>query len=419
MEFFDKILSILVVYQSLIFTVLFGFFYHKTKNKPFKILGIFMLFSMLYFGFSLSYYYANYNLLTYTYYLSLPVVLSFFPIFYLYIQSVTHRNFIFSKKDWVHFIPAILILILNSPYLFLSYQEKLWFVSGGYGQITDNALIIYLRSINRLGVFGIINLQLLVYIALSVYFYKNYKRKIEDIFSYKENVDLKWIKILIIFFLVLFVMIDTIHFFSVKTNVPHRILFNASMLVFNIFIFAYGMYQKNIFAKPDLQEIKNLVFLSDIKKESAVNEIFKEQEDLTIVTTSDDEKTISKYQKSSLTDNQKLQIIETLDKYIKSKPYYYSNLTIDEVADALQTNSKYLSQVINETYQKNFYTYINIFRINDSMEMLLSEQFDNYSMEGIATTVGFNSKSSFYAAFKKYTGYTPTEFKKKEEVSKS
>jgi len=53
------------------------------------------------------------------------------------------------------------------------------------------------------------------------------------------------------------------------------------------------------------------------------------------------------------------------------------------------------------------------------MEMLLSEQFDNYSMEGIATTVGFNSKSSFYAAFKKYTGYTPTEFKKKEKVSKS
>ena len=138
--------------------LLFGFFYLKTNNKPFKILGIFMLFSSLYFGFSLSYYYANYNILTYTYYLSLPVALSFFPVFYLYIQSVTHRNFNFSNKVIFHFIPAILILTLNLPYLFLSFEEKYWFVSGGYGQITDNSIIIYLRTINRLGVFGIINL---------------------------------------------------------------------------------------------------------------------------------------------------------------------------------------------------------------------------------------------------------------------
>ncbi|MFZ4399852.1 MAG: helix-turn-helix domain-containing protein [Bacteroidales bacterium] len=377
-----------------------------------------MLFSSLYFGFSLSYYYANYNILTYTYYLSLPVVLSFFPIFYLYIQSVTQRNFIFSNKELFHFIPAIFILILNLPYLFLSFEEKYWFVSGGYSQITDNSIIIYLRTINRLGVFGIINLQLLIYIILSVYFYKHYKYEIENIFSYKENVDLKWIKVLIVFFIILFIMIDTVHFFSIKTNVPNRILFNASMLVFNIFIFAYGLYQKNIFTKPDLLDIKNLVFLPEVKRETAVNDIFTEKEDLTILDI-EDEKTNPKYQKSSLTFDQKTHIIEALDKYMKNKPYYYSNLTIDEVAEALQTNSKYLSQVINESYQKNFYTYINIFRINDSMEMLLSNQFENYSMEGIAKTVGFNSKSSFYSAFKKYTGYTPTEFKKKEESFKT
>jgi len=377
-----------------------------------------MFFSTLYFGFSLAYYYANYNLLTYAYYFSLPVVLSLFPVFYLYIQSVTQRNFNFCYKDLFHFIPAFLILILNSPYLFLSFEEKHWFVSGGYGQITDNSLLIYLRNINRLGVFGIINLQLMVYIILSIYFYRNYKHKIENIFSYKENVDLKWIKVLIVFFLVLFVMIDTVHFFNIKTNIPNRILFNASMLVFNLFIFAYGMYQKNIFVKPDVQEIKNLVFVSKVKTDTAVNDIFTENEDLTLPAVEDSEKNTSKYQKSSLTFNQKMHIIEALEKYMKSKPYYYSNLTIDEVAEALLTNSKYLSQVINENYQKNFYTYINVFRINDSMEMLLSNQFENYSMEGIAKTVGFNSKSSFYSAFKKYTGNTPTAFKKKEEATK-
>jgi AraC-like DNA-binding protein len=381
-----------------------------------------MFFSTLYFGFSLSYYYANYNFLIYAYYLSLPVVLLFFPIFYLYIQSLTHRKFKIRKKDFFHFIPAILVLVLNIPYLFLSNEEKHWFVSVGYGQITENSLLIYLRNINRLGVFGIINIQLLVYIALSIYFYRDYKNKIENIFSYKENIDLRWIRVLIVFFLVLFLIIDTVHFFSIKTNLPHRIFYNSSMLIFNISIFAYGMYQKNIFEKPNFQEIKkNTVNLE--KKRFIDFEILipenrnSENEDNKEEDNEEEDKNFSKYQKSPLKNNQKIQIIEELDKYMENKPYYYSNLTIDEVAEALKTNSKYLSQVINETYSKNFYTYVNFFRINDSKEMLLSEQFDNYSMEGIAKTVGFNSKSSFYSAFKKHTGFTPTEFKKKEKLN--
>ncbi len=398
--------------------ILFLFFYYQTSNKPYRILSIFMFFSTLYFGFGLSYYYANYYLLTYTYYLSIPVVLLFFPIFYLYIQSLTHRNFSFSKKDWLHFIPAILILILNLPYLFLSFEKKLWFVSGGYSLITDDSLIIYLRIINQLGVFGIMNLQLLVYFVLSVYFYKNYKLEIEDIFSYKKNIDLKWIKVFIIFFLFLFVMIDTVHFFNIKTNTFHRILFNAAMLIFNFFIFAYGMHQKNIYSKSELQKINNFSSFSINTHNNSVNENNTEVNESSVSAIDNNENTSFKYQKSSLTDLQKSHIIENLEKYMKGKPYYYSNLTIDEVAEALQTNSKYLSQVINETYQKNFFTYINLFRINDSIEMLLSTQFQNYSMEGIANTVGFNSKSSFYSAFKKYTGYTPTAFKKKEASSR-
>ena len=381
-----------------------------------------MFFSTLYFGFSLSYYYSNYNFLIYAYYLSLPVVLLFFPIFYLYIQSLTHRKFRIRKKDFFHFIPAILVLVLNIPYLFLSNEEKHWFVSVGYGQITENSLLIYLRNINRIGVFGIINIQLLVYIALSIYFYRDYKNKIENIFSYKENIDLRWIRVLIVFFLVLFLIIDTVHFFSIKTNLPHRIFYNSSMLIFNISIFAYGMYQKNIFEKPNFQEIKKNTINPETKRfidfeifipenRNSENEDNKEEDN------EEEDKNFSKYQKSPLKNNQKIQIIEELDKYMENKPYYYSNLTIDEVAEALKTNSKYLSQVINETYSKNFYTYVNFFRINDSKEMLLSEQFDNYSMEGIAKTVGFNSKSSFYSAFKKHTGFTPTEFKKKEKLN--
>ncbi len=128
----------------------------------------------------------------------------------------------------------------------------------------------------------------------------------------------------------------------------------------------------------------------------------------------DENNVISKYQNSNLNDELKNQIIKELDEYMKQKPYFYNNLTIDDVADSLNTNTKYLSQVINEIYGKNFYTYINSFRINDSKEMLINPEYANYSAEGIAKSVGFNSKSSFYSAFKKHTGFTPVEFKKNE-----
>ncbi len=405
MEFLDKLLSILIVYQSLIFSILFVFSYVRTKNKPFSLLAFFMFLNALYFGFGLSYYYSNYKILTVTYYLSLPVVLSLFPVFYLYIQSLTQRKFILNKFVLYHFIPSLVVLLLNFPYLLLSYNEKLWFVSGGYGQVTDNILLVYLKWINRIGVFGFINLQLLVYLIIAITFYKMYRLRIENIFSYKKDIDLKWIKILIICFFVLFLLLDFVHFFNIKTNQPHRILFNISMLIFNFVIFAYGLYQKNIFSKPLIYN--NLIYNTEHKSEFFSQNNLHETDSEEV-----DEFLSSKYQKSSLSDEAKSKIISDLEKYMKNKPFFYNNLTIDDVAVAINTNTKYLSQVINEKYQKNFYTYINAFRIDISKEMLMNPEFDHYSTEGIAKSVGFNSKSTFYAAFKKYTGVTPIEFKK-------
>ncbi len=416
MESADKILSVLIVYQSLIFSLLFVFFYLKTRNNPFKTLGFFMFLNAIYFAFSLAYYYGNYNILTVAYYLSLPIALSLFPVFYIYIQSLTHRNFKISIKYLFHFIPSIVVLLLNLPYLFLSYNEKLWFVSGGYGQITDNYLLIYLKWINRIGVFGFINLQLLVYVIFSFYFYNQYKKQIENIFSYKENIDLKWIKMLVISFLVLFLMIDMIHFFSVKTSMPHRILFNTSMLIFNFVIFANGLYQKNIFIKPFVSVENPIIPFQEVLESRQLNDESNQIPVVMVEVDSEIDNSQSKYHNSNLSDNVKIKIIEDLEKYMTMKPYNYSNLTIDDVAESLQTNTKYLSQIINETYQKNFYNYINMFRVNDSKEMLISPEFSNYSTEGIAKSVGFNSKSSFYTAFKKYTGLTPIEFKNKSMI---
>lgn len=94
----------------------------------------------------------------------------------------------------------------------------------------------------------------------------------------------------------------------------------------------------------------------------------------------------------------------------EEKAYLISHLTLKEAAQKLNTNTSYLSKLINEKYQANFSTLINSYRVEEA-KRLISENIQNvFSYEGIASESGFNSKSSFNTAFKKFTGLTPTEF---------
>ena len=91
--------------------------------------------------------------------------------------------------------------------------------------------------------------------------------------------------------------------------------------------------------------------------------------------------------------------------------YTESQLSIDQVAEKLNVNSKYLSQAINEVYNYNFYNFVNDLRVEKVKGFLKMNSLGHYSIEGIAQQVGFQSKSSFYAAFKKSTGMTPAAYR--------
>lgn len=93
------------------------------------------------------------------------------------------------------------------------------------------------------------------------------------------------------------------------------------------------------------------------------------------------------------------------------KLYTNNNLTIELLADKLNTNRTYLSRVINQTFNCNFSSLINKYRINEARKLLSDPKFESYSIEGIAFEVGYNSKSVFNNAFKKQTGLTPSFYK--------
>jgi AraC-like DNA-binding protein len=122
--------------------------------------------------------------------------------------------------------------------------------------------------------------------------------------------------------------------------------------------------------------------------------------------------TIEKYSNSNLTEVTKEIILKKWNLFIEdsSKPYLNPKITISEIADKLNTSDQYLSQVINEKTGMNFNDSINSFRIEEAKQLLASDIYSKLTIDAIAHKSGFNSKSPFYAAFKKYTGITPKQF---------
>ena len=70
----------------------------------------------------------------------------------------------------------------------------------------------------------------------------------------------------------------------------------------------------------------------------------------------------------------------------------------------------YISQLISKNSDFNFNDYVNKHRIEESKKMLNDENYKDYTITAIGLESGFNSKSSFYSAFKKFTNKTPTEY---------
>ena len=81
------------------------------------------------------------------------------------------------------------------------------------------------------------------------------------------------------------------------------------------------------------------------------------------------------------------------------------------MADDLQISRHKLSHIINSGQQKNFYKFINQFRVAEVKLMLTDPSYHHYSVLGIAMECGFNAKTSFNRIFKEETGLTPTEYK--------
>ncbi|NIF06655.1 AraC family transcriptional regulator [Chryseobacterium sp. Tr-659] len=114
----------------------------------------------------------------------------------------------------------------------------------------------------------------------------------------------------------------------------------------------------------------------------------------------------------SADDEKNNQIKELKNFMITRQPYLNPSLTVQELAEQFNIPAKDLSALINSYMDKHFFDFVNEYRIEKAMEILKNPQQKDLTVLEILYQVGFNSKSSFNTSFKKYTGKTPTDFRK-------
>jgi len=117
-----------------------------------------------------------------------------------------------------------------------------------------------------------------------------------------------------------------------------------------------------------------------------------------------------------INEEEKTRLMNELDMLIKKeKVFTLGQLSLTDLAARLNTNTAYLSSIINNDFGSPFNDFINNYRIKEIQKMFANGDHKTMTIEAIAHTVGFNSRSTFHTAFRKFTGVTPTVYIKNIE----
>lgn len=154
------------------------------------------------------------------------------------------------------------------------------------------------------------------------------------------------------------------------------------------------------------QNKKELAELTKLLEEKFDKVPFDSTSEVTETTTEEIEETKSKIALSAaeMADIETI-ILRELD---EKKHYTNADLSLSKLAELVNIPAYKISMVLNQKMDSTFYDLINSKRVEASLSLLRDNK--NLTIEAITAEVGFKSKSTFYRAFKKYKGTTPTDF---------
>jgi AraC-like DNA-binding protein len=308
---------------------------------------------------------------------------------FLYLYSVFVTKQVKTKPIYYffHFIPPLLIYVYLIHFFILPNEQKIYvYQNKGIGYETFSSFMFLVNSMSGV-----------VYIVLSLIVLKRHRVSILNEFSQIEKINFRWLQYLIygmcgIWFLVIFSHSDFFIF--------------SGVVFFVLFLGYFGIKQVGLFTniQPHLDAVK-------LENATEYLENTLEEDDL-----SDFEIPV-KYQKSGLSKDVAHDIHEALIQVVdKEKIYKDAELTLSTLASHFEIHPNYLSQVINQVEEKNFYDYINLKRIEEFKKLVAQPDSQKYTLLALAYDCGFNSKTSFNRNFKKATGLSPSEYLKEVKV---
>ncbi len=370
-------MDIILISGALLSLFLAVFLLVKKKNRqyPDKILAFWLFFFSIDFIRSyLLFFSGKIFLMGFGY--TLPLLYA--PLLFIYVVSLSKGYKRLSYKFLWHFVP----FILTNVYMFFYIYTKPYDWRADFFNNTTFG--------SRPFIFNLIlvatSLVYPIYILVIYRILKKFRQSITKSFSCRDQIDLFWVNYLLISVTVLWVIslyskFASGYFHNLKYSDATMAVYFFELII--IMIIGYFGFKQGI------------IFLN--VQENPVT---------------------SKYKTTGLSSEKAKELLPELLNYMeKNKPYLDPKLTISQLSEKTGIPAHHISQIINEHLDKNFFEFVNSYRIDEVKRKISQNLNKQYTLLAIAFDSGFNSKSSFNSIFKKYMGITPKEYAKQVVTS--
>ena len=352
----------------------------KPQQLQDRVLAAWLLMITAEMAFALGKTYYN-QLLAFTF-----IPFTYGPLLYLYTRFLTGESTRFHWKCWLHFIPFLLFFVLTFVY-------RRWDVLR-ISDFFERDRFFCLRMLYSVSFI----ISITVYSVLSFVLIRKYQKKLGDIYSYtSDKITLNWLKGVSISFSVTYLAMFIAGAFNIfnRTSSPDPLLFSYIGLTLFSFAFSiYGYKQPEIYKHYGVGEERVTPAAGNGKVKNGQGN--------------------GKYQRSGLKEVEAEEYLARLLRTMEEeKPYLNGELSINDLTVRMGIPRHYLTQILNEKLGKNFYTFVNEYRVKEVISMMNDPRYRNYTLLALGFEAGFNSKSSFNNIFKNFTGMTPSEYREK------
>jgi AraC-like DNA-binding protein len=286
------------------------------------------------------------------------------PALYLSILHFTSPDKVLKPKEYLHFIPAALFLVMMA---FNLSDASFFYIPEIISKILAITISVFVKA------------QLLVYLVMAWLVLGKHQKNIRLINSNTNQIDLNWLRYLLlgVVFMIATLLIAPV--LSIEKVTP------AFYLAATLFIGYFLLAQKEVypFGEPELKEIAEVI------------------------------KSESKLLKQRLATEQITPLKSKLEHLMQTEKVYLDNeLSLPQLAKKMNISTHDLSYLLNEGFGISFFRFVNTYRVEEAKQLMQSGKYRHLNLLGIAYSAGFNSKTTFNTAFKKETGLSPSEFMK-------